>query len=35
MGDSWLHEAVFRDWPELSVTVGYLKLCLERNLNCR
>ena len=34
MGDSWLHEAVCRERPELSVTVGYMKPCLDRDLKC-
>ena len=34
MSDSWLYEAVCRRKPELWVSVGYMKLCLERDLNC-
>jgi hypothetical protein len=34
VGDSWLHEAVFRHRPELWVTVGYLKLYVDRDLKC-
>ena len=34
MADSWLHEAVCRQRPELWVTVGYMKLCVDRDLNC-
>ena len=34
MGESWLHEAVCRLKPELLVRVGYMKLCVDRNLNC-
>ena len=30
MGEIWLHEAVFRQRPELCVTVGYMKLFIER-----
>ena len=28
MDESWLHEAVCRQRPELWVTVGYMKLCV-------
>jgi len=31
---SCLYEAVFRQRPELWVTVGYMKLCVDRNMNC-
>jgi hypothetical protein len=31
--DSWLHEAVRRQRPELWPTVGYMKLCVDRALN--
>ena len=34
MGGSWLHEAVGRQRPELWVTVEYMKLCVDRDLNC-
>ena len=34
MGDSWLYEAVCRQRHELWVTVGYLKLCADRDLSC-
>ena len=34
MADSWLHEAVCRQSPELWPTVGYMKLCVDRDLNC-
>ena len=34
MGDSWLQEAACRQRPELWVTVGYMKLCVDRDLNC-
>jgi hypothetical protein len=30
--DSWLHEAVCRQRPELWVAVGYMKLCVDRDL---
>ena len=33
MGDSWLNEAVCRQRPELLLTVGYMKLCVDRDLN--
>jgi hypothetical protein len=32
--DSWLHEAVCRERSELWVTVVYMKLFLDRDLNC-
>jgi hypothetical protein len=31
--DSWLHEVVGRQRPELCVTVGYMKLWVDRDLN--
>ena len=34
MGDSWLHEAVFIERPEMRVTVVYTKLCVERDMIC-
>ena len=34
MVDSWLHEVVCRKRPELCVTVGYMNLCSDRDLNC-
>ena len=34
MVDSWLHEAVCRQRPELWSTVGYMTLCVDRDLNC-
>ena len=35
MADSCLHEAVcIRQRPELWLTVGYMKLCVDRDLNC-
>ena len=33
MGDSWLHEGVFRQRPELWLTVGYMKMCEDKELN--
>jgi hypothetical protein len=32
--DSWLLVAVFRLRTEMWVTVGYMKLCVDRELNC-
>jgi len=34
VADIWLHEAVCIQRPELWVTVGYMKLCVDRDLNC-
>jgi len=34
VGDSWLHEAVCRQWHQMWVTVGYMKLYVERDLKC-
>ena len=34
MGDRWLHEAVCGQRPELWVTDGYMKLCVDRDLYC-
>jgi len=31
--ENWLHEAASRKKPELRLTVGYMKLCVDRNLN--
>jgi len=33
--ERWLFEALCRKRPELWVTVGYMKLCLETDLNSR
>ena len=33
MAESWLHKAVCIQRPELWLTVGYLKLCVDRDLN--
>ena len=33
MADSWLHKAVCRQRPEMWLTVGYMKLCVDRDLN--
>jgi len=32
VGDSWLHEAVCRQRPEWWPTVGYMKVCVNREL---
>ena len=29
-----LNEVLFRQRPELWVMVGYMKLCVDRDLNC-
>jgi hypothetical protein len=34
MGENCLHEAVYRQSPEMWVTVGYTKLCVDRDLKC-
>jgi len=34
VADSWLHEAVCRETPELWLTVDYMKLCVDRDLKC-
>ena len=34
MADSWLDGAVCIQTPELWLTVGYMKLCVDRDLNC-
>jgi len=34
VGDSCLYEAVCRQRPELCVTVVYMKLCVEKDVNC-
>ena len=33
MGDRWIHEAVCRQRLELWVTVSYVKLFIDRDLN--
>jgi hypothetical protein len=33
-GENWLYEAVFRHRPELFVTISYMKLCEDIDLNC-
>jgi hypothetical protein len=32
--DSWLNGAVCRKRAEICVTVGYIELCVDRELNC-
>jgi len=32
--ESLLREAVCKQRPELWVTIGYKKLCVDRDLNC-
>jgi len=32
--DRWLHKAVCRQRLELWLTVGHMKLCVDRDLNC-
>ena len=34
MADSSLHEALCTQKPELWLTVCYMKLCVDRDLNC-
>jgi hypothetical protein len=34
MGESWLHESVCRQRPELLLTVVYMKLFVDRGVNC-
>ena len=34
MGESWLNDVVYRQKHELCVAVGYMKLCVDRDLNC-
>ena len=34
MVESWLHEAVSRERHGLLVTVGYMKLFVERDMKC-
>jgi len=33
VANSWLHEAVLRQRPALWVAVGYMELCVDRDLN--
>jgi len=32
--ESWLHESFCREIPELCVIVGYMKLCVDKDMNC-
>jgi hypothetical protein len=34
VADSWIYEAVIRHSHELWSTVGYMKLFVDRDLNC-
>ena len=34
MTESWLHEGLCRQRPEMWPTVAHMKLCVERELNC-
>jgi len=34
VGESWLHEAVCSQRHELCLTVGYMKLFVERDMKC-
>jgi hypothetical protein len=34
VGENWLHEAACGERTELCVTVDYMKLCVDRDLNC-
>jgi len=34
VSESWLHGAVCRQRSEMWVTVGYMELCVDRDLNC-
>jgi hypothetical protein len=34
VADSGLHEAVCRERPEKWPSVGYMKPCVDRDLNC-
>ena len=34
MAESWLQEDVCRQRPELWTTIGYMKMCVDRDLNC-
>jgi hypothetical protein len=35
VADSWLHEAVCRQRPELWTKPGYIIVCVDRGMNCR
>jgi hypothetical protein len=34
VGDSWLYGAVSRQRAEMCVTIGYMELCVNIELNC-
>ena len=34
MAERWLYEALYKRRPEVWLTVGYMKLCVDRDLNC-
>jgi len=34
LGDSWLHDAMYIQRTELWLKVGYMKLCVDKDLNC-
>jgi len=34
VADSWLHETVCRERPDLWLKVGCMKRCVDRDLNC-
>ena len=34
MAEGWLHEALCRQRAELWPKVSYMKLCVDRELNC-
>jgi len=34
VAESWLNEAVCRKGTELGMKVGYVKLCVDRDLKC-
>jgi len=34
VAESWLLEAMCRQRPELWLKVGYMKLCVDRDLKC-
>jgi hypothetical protein len=34
VGESWLPESKRRKTPEVWVKVGYMNLCVDRDMNC-
>jgi hypothetical protein len=34
VGESWLHGAMCRQRLEMWVTVGFMELCVNKNMNC-